>query len=134
MREGLIERIWGAGERLRSDQPMIMGNLHEQDFDTIWNRPQAKKVLQMVKNCDKQCWMIGSAAPAMKKRISVPLKWVVKNKLKVWKKGGKDICLSPIGEGSIYIFKWDVLVDSCIIIHERPQSAARKYHCTANAM
>lgn len=80
-----------------SDQPMIMGNLHEQSFDEIWNSPQAEKVREMVKNCDKQCWMIGSAAPAMKKRISVPLQWVVKNKLRIMVHKGKDITLSRIG-------------------------------------
>jgi len=45
--------------------------------------------------CDKQYWMIGSAAPAMKKRVSVPLKWVAKNKLKVMK-NGQDTCLDPV--------------------------------------
>lgn len=80
-----------------SDHPMIMGNLHEQDFDTIWRSTQAEKIRQMVKNCDKQCWMIGSAAPAMKKRISIPLKWVVCNKLKVMKNKGQNVCLDPIG-------------------------------------
>lgn len=81
-----------------SDQPMIMGNLHKQDFETIWKSDQAIKVREMVKKCDKQCWMIGSAAPAMKKHISVPLKWVAVNKLKVLTNKGQDVCLSQIGE------------------------------------
>jgi MoaA/NifB/PqqE/SkfB family radical SAM enzyme len=81
-----------------SDQPMVMGNLHEQDFDTIWGSEQAKKVREQVKICDKQCWMIGSASPAMKKHISVPLKWVVVNKMKILANKGQDVCLSPIGE------------------------------------
>ncbi|MBM9514814.1 radical SAM protein [Desulfogranum marinum] len=80
-----------------SDHPMIMGNLHEQDFDTIWKSEQSEKIRQMVKNCDKQCWMIGSASPAMKKRIFVPLKWVAMNKLKVMKNKDQNICLDPIG-------------------------------------
>ncbi len=79
-----------------SDQPMVMGNLHEQSFEEIWHSDKAKKVREMVKNCNKQCWMIGSASPAMKKRISVPLKWVVKNKLKVLGSNGRDICLKQI--------------------------------------
>ncbi|MFH2124039.1 MAG: radical SAM protein [Pseudomonadota bacterium] len=81
-----------------SDAPMIMGNLHRQDFKTIWGSPEAERVRSMVKACDKQCWMIGSAAPAMKKRLSVPLTWVAKNKMKVLVNKGKEICLSPIGE------------------------------------
>jgi len=78
-----------------SDQPMVMGNLHEQNFDAIWNSPQAEKVREMVSKCDKQCWMIGSAAPAMKKKISIPLKWVVRNKLRVLIKDD-DVCLNEI--------------------------------------
>ena len=79
-----------------SDEPMIMGNFHRQSFDEIWNSPQAEKVRDMVKKCPKQCWMIGSAAPAMKKRISVPLKWVISNKLKVIINRGRNIYPDPI--------------------------------------
>jgi len=41
--------------------------------------------------------MIGSASPTMKKRVWAPAKWVVKNKLKLVKQKGKDVCLDPIG-------------------------------------
>lgn len=81
-----------------SDEPMIMGNLHEQDFDSIWNSEKAETVRECVKNCGKQCWMIGSAGPAMKKKLTVPLAWVLKNKLKVIRNGGKGVRLSPIGQ------------------------------------
>lgn len=81
-----------------SSSPMVMGNLHEHDFATVWNSQKAVEIRKMVKNCDKQCWMIGSASPAMKKKITVPLKWVVLNKLKLIKNNGKDVCLSPIGD------------------------------------
>jgi sulfatase maturation enzyme AslB (radical SAM superfamily) len=80
-----------------STEPMIMGNLHEQDFADIWRGPKAEAIRQQVKECPQQCWMIGSAAPAMKKRIAIPLKWVVRNKLKVLTKGN-DACLDPIAE------------------------------------
>ena len=66
-----------------SDEPMTMGNLHQQSFKTIWNSPKAQEIREQVKVCDKQCWMIGSAAPAMKKRIAVPIKWVARNKARV---------------------------------------------------
>lgn len=78
-----------------SDEPMIMGNLHEEPFEAIWRSPRAEEVRKQVKECRKECWMIGSASPAMKKRIGVPLKWVVKNKLKVMKDGNRA-CLDPI--------------------------------------
>lgn len=80
-----------------STEPMIMGNLHEQDFEEIWSGTEAQKVRQLVKNCNQQCWMIGSAAPAMKKRIAVPLKWVARNKLKVLTRGN-DATLDSIAE------------------------------------
>jgi len=81
-----------------SDEPMIMGNLHEQSFDEIWNSPKADEIRKQVKDCQKQCWMIGSASPAMKKRIWIPAKWVVKNKLRVIINRGKNICLDPVGK------------------------------------
>ena len=80
-----------------SDEPMIMGNLNQQTFDEIWNSPKADEVRGQVKNCDKQCWMIGSASPAMKKRVWVPAKWVVKNKLKFIGRDQTKINLEPIG-------------------------------------
>jgi MoaA/NifB/PqqE/SkfB family radical SAM enzyme len=63
-----------------SDEPMVMGNLHQFDFDTIWYSEKAAIVRKQVKNCTKECWMIGSASPAMKKRILEPIKWILKNK------------------------------------------------------
>ena len=63
-----------------SDKPMVMGNLHEQTFDALWHSEQAAQIRAQVARCPKQCWMIGSAAPAMKKRIMVPLRWVLRNK------------------------------------------------------
>ncbi len=67
-----------------SEEPMIMGNLQRQTFAEIWNNEQAVQIRGLVKNCQKQCWMIGSASPAMKKRIAIPLKWVIKNKLQTF--------------------------------------------------
>ena len=80
-----------------SDEPMIMGNLNKQGFDEIWTSRKAEQVRLQVKNCTKQCWMIGSASPAMKKRVWVPVRWVLKNKLRMIANRGKDICLDPVG-------------------------------------
>ena len=66
-----------------SDEPMIMGNLNDQGFDEIWKSEKAESIRKQVQQCNKECWMIGSASPAMKKKISVPAKWVMKNKLKL---------------------------------------------------
>ncbi len=65
-----------------STKRMSMGNLHRQTWDEIWNSKDADKVRDLVKHCDKNCWMIGSVAPAMKEKIWIPLLWVVKHKLK----------------------------------------------------
>ena len=58
----------------------VMGNLNEQSWDELWNSEQAEKVREKVRNCDRQCWMIGSVSPAMHKYIWVPAAWVVKHK------------------------------------------------------
>ena len=63
-----------------SDKPMVMGNLHEKEFDEIWTSNQASEVRCQVKNCNKECWMIGSASPAMKQRIWIPAMWLFKYK------------------------------------------------------
>ena len=60
----------------------VMGNLKETDWDTLWNSPQANAVRQRVKHCGRECWMIGSVSPAMKKYIWVPAWWVLCHKAK----------------------------------------------------
>jgi len=61
---------------------MIMGNIRESSFEEIWHSPQADKVREAAANCGRNCWMIGSASPAMKKNVMAPIKWIIKNKLK----------------------------------------------------
>jgi radical SAM protein with 4Fe4S-binding SPASM domain len=70
---GLEERYWKE----------TMGNIKEvTSFEELWFSEQAQQVREKVKTCPKNCWMVGTAAPVMKKYISHPAKWVVKNKLK----------------------------------------------------
>lgn len=59
-----------------------MGNIHNDDFMTIWNSEQAQRVRDKVRTCPKNCWMVGTASPVMHKYIKHPAKWVVKNKLR----------------------------------------------------
>jgi MoaA/NifB/PqqE/SkfB family radical SAM enzyme len=70
------------------DREMPMGDLTQHSFEEIWASDQAAKVRAAVKSCDKNCWMIGSVAPAMKKDMLTPLTWIVKRKLG----GGKGTC------------------------------------------
>ena len=60
-----------------------MGNLNTQTFQDIWMSNQAKKIREMVSCCDRGCWMIGSAVPAMRKNIFIPITWVLKNKIRL---------------------------------------------------
>jgi Fe-coproporphyrin III synthase len=63
------------------DEPI--GNLNQQNsFSDIWNGDKATVMRQKVAACNKQCWMIGSASPAMKKYPWQPTLWVLRNKLK----------------------------------------------------
>lgn len=72
-----------------------MGNLRDYEtFDELWFSEQAKKVRQLVSTCPKNCWMVGTAAPVMKKYIKHPVGWVVKNKLKSML--GRPICIDDI--------------------------------------
>jgi len=79
-----------------SDEPMILGNLNEQSFSELWGGATAEEIRKQVTECPKQCWMIGSASPAMKKRTWMPARWVLKNKLKLIMGKGKGVSLGPV--------------------------------------
>lgn len=57
-----------------------MGNLKNNTFEEIWNSKRAIEVREMVKNCQKNCWMIGSVAQQIKKNLKIPLIWIIKHK------------------------------------------------------
>ena len=61
---------------------MSMGNLREQSFDEIWEGNKAARVREIIQQCPKNCWMIGTASPAMKKNLLKPLIWVLHNKIR----------------------------------------------------
>ncbi len=47
-----------------------MGNIRDvQEFDEIWESEKAQMIRQKVATCPKNCWMVGTAAPVMKKYI-----------------------------------------------------------------
>lgn len=82
---GLEERYWKES----------MGNIRvAASFDEIWNGERARKVREMVRTCPKNCWMVGTAAPVMKKYIRHPALWVAKNKIKSLM--GKSVCIDDI--------------------------------------
>jgi radical SAM protein with 4Fe4S-binding SPASM domain len=60
-----------------------MGNLHNyEDFMLLWNSEQARSVREKVATCPKNCWMIGSASPVIKKYKRNVIPWIITNKLK----------------------------------------------------
>lgn len=65
-----------------SPEKWSMGNLNDKTWDEIWNSQQAEDVRSKVRNCKRNCWMIGSVAPVMKQKIWVPASWVIKHKIK----------------------------------------------------
>ena len=72
-----------------------MGNIREfETFEELWNSDQANHVRGLVRTCPKNCWMVGTAAPVMKKYIQHPVKWVAKNKIKSLL--GRPICIQQI--------------------------------------
>lgn len=70
---GMEENIWFGS----------MGNLKEKSFDEIWYGEKAKQMREQVRTCPKNCWMIGTAAPVMKKYFTKPTFWIIKEKLKM---------------------------------------------------
>lgn len=65
----------------------VMGNLNNQSWDELWNSSQAEQVRAKVRHCDRNCWMIGSASPAIRKYIVKVSWWVFRHKfLRFFKK------------------------------------------------
>jgi radical SAM protein with 4Fe4S-binding SPASM domain len=82
---GLEDRYWKES----------MGNIREcPDFDALWNSDQAKQVRGLVRTCPKNCWMVGTAAPVMKKYLRHPTGWVVRNKIKSLLR--KPVCIDDM--------------------------------------
>ncbi len=65
----------------------VMGNLNNQSWDELWNSSQAEQVRAKVRHCNRNCWMIGSASPAIRKHIVKVSWWVFRHKfLRFFKK------------------------------------------------
>lgn len=79
---GLEEKYW----------KLSMGNIREvSDFREIWEGERAAEVRRLVRQCPKNCWMVGTASPVMKKYIRYPLEWVLRNKWNSLR--GRPVCL-----------------------------------------
>lgn len=69
---GLEEKYWKES----------MGNIRSASFDEIWSSDQAARVRELVRSCPKNCWMVGTASPVMKKYITHPARWALTNKMR----------------------------------------------------
>lgn len=79
---GLEEKYWKKS----------MGNIRRvKHFDEIWLSEQAEEVRSLVRQCPKNCWMVGTASPVMKKYMKYPLQWVLRNKLN--SVTGRPVCI-----------------------------------------
>ena len=59
-----------------------MGNIRTMSsFEELWRGEQAERIRKRVRECPKNCWMVGTAAPVMKKYIATPMRWVLYQKL-----------------------------------------------------
>lgn len=63
-----------------SASPMVMGDLHRQTFQEIWTGPDASEARRQVACCKRQCWMTGTAVPAMKRHPMATVTWVLRSK------------------------------------------------------
>lgn len=66
-----------------ADGPLgSLGNLRETAFKDLWRSEAARRIRDSVRACSRNCWMIGTAAPAMRKQLGPMTAWVIKNKLR----------------------------------------------------
>jgi radical SAM protein with 4Fe4S-binding SPASM domain len=68
---GMEENIWFDS----------FGNIKNiNSFDELWKSKKADMIREKVRACTKNCWMIGTVSPVMKKYPKEPIKWIIRNK------------------------------------------------------
>lgn len=66
-----------------SDVKWVIGNLKNSSFEEIMNSKKAKKIIEEVNHCKKNCCFIVTERHDMYRRPWKPLYWVGKNKIKL---------------------------------------------------
>jgi Fe-coproporphyrin III synthase len=74
-----------------SAEPWVMGDLRTQSFDEIWRSQRAESVRRQVRECSRNCWMTGTAVPAMRRKAWIPAWWALKNKARLALGKGLDL-------------------------------------------
>ncbi len=67
-----------------SADPWIMGNLSERTFAEIWSSAEAQEIRRRVDSCDRSCALIQIARFDMMRHPGRPVKWILRNKLRLW--------------------------------------------------
>jgi Fe-coproporphyrin III synthase len=70
--------IWPCNGTEPGRGPGRLGNLHRRTFEDIWESAEAEAVRAAVRRCPKNCWMIGTASPAIKRGPLKPALWVLR--------------------------------------------------------
>lgn len=60
--------------------PWIMGDLKEQNWDDILNHESSRIIVEKCRNCKLNCWSMCNVQSALKKKIRIPMVWLVKRK------------------------------------------------------
>jgi MoaA/NifB/PqqE/SkfB family radical SAM enzyme len=68
---GMDEHVWSPS----------LGNLSTRSFDDIWFSDTAREIRERIGSCERNCWMIGSASPAIRRHLWRVSLWVMRNKL-----------------------------------------------------
>lgn len=83
---GLEERYWKES----------FGNIRGAgSFKELWHGERADRVRSLVRTCPKNCWMVGTAAPVMKKYLRHPAAWVLREKIKSLCGKSVNRCMLP---------------------------------------
>jgi radical SAM protein with 4Fe4S-binding SPASM domain len=81
---GLEDRYWRK----------MMGNIRKaRSFEEIWYGEAAEEVRRLVRTCPKNCWMVGTASPVMKKYVRHVGPYVIKAKARSL--AGQGLCRDP---------------------------------------
>ncbi len=81
---GLEDRFWRKK----------FGNIRDvKTFEDLWHSEVANEIRNLVRTCPKNCWMVGTASPVIKKHVKKTGAYVAKAKLRSL--AGNSICRDP---------------------------------------
>lgn len=73
-----------------SKEKWVLGNIKDNDVESILTGEKAKEILPVVESCDRNCAFIVTERHDMVRKPWKPIIWILKNKWRI--KKGQDIC------------------------------------------